>query len=186
MGAPKPTEELGMEIGRLPDLSHSQLKERWRTLFGNLAPAHISRRLLVEAIAYRMREKATGGLSPEVKRRLREIAAAIRDGREDVVLAAPRMRPGVRLFRAWDGTTHIVEVLGDGFEWQGRRYGSLSAIAKAITGTNWNGYVFFGVKRRPAHNKNAAGRRHKPAQSEGAALRYRDAEEQRGGGGAGL
>jgi hypothetical protein len=155
--------KLGAEIGRLPDLPYRELKDRWRTLFGNPAPKHVSKQLLIKAVAYRMREKVLGGLPAETKRRFREIAAAISEGREDTLSLGPRIKPGARLVRSWQGATHIVEVLAEGFEWQGNRYGSLSAIAKAITGTNWNGYVFFGVKRRPARNKNAAGpRRPKP------------------------
>jgi hypothetical protein len=149
--------QLEEEIGQLPDLPYPELKERWRKLFGIVAPKHISRQLLVKAIAYRMREKVLGGLSPETKRRLREIAAAVREGREDTLYIGPRIKPGTRLVRAWQGKTHIVDVLPDGFAWDGGKHSSLSAIAKAITGTSWNGYVFFGVKRRPTRNKNAAG-----------------------------
>jgi hypothetical protein len=151
--------KLGAEIGRLPDLPYRELKDRWRTLFGNPAPKHVSKQLLIKAVAYRMREKVLGGLPAETKRRFREIAAAISEGREDTLSLGPRIKPGARLVRSWQGTTQVVEVLTDGFEWQNTRYRSLSAIAKAITGTNWNGYVFFGVKRRPARNKNAAGPR---------------------------
>jgi hypothetical protein len=157
MASAESVKDLEGEIGRLPDLPYGELKERWRKLFGVVAPKHISRQLLVKAIAYRMREKILGGLSPETKRRLREIAAAIKEGREDSLYIGPRIRPGTRLVRAWQGKTHIVDVLPDGFAWDGAKHSSLSAIAKAITGTNWNGFVFFGVKRRPAHNKNAAG-----------------------------
>jgi hypothetical protein len=157
MASPQAVKKLEGEIGRLPDLSYGELKEHWRKLFGVVAPKHISRQLLLKAIAYQMRDKAGLGLSPETKRRLREIAAAVRDGREDSLYIGPRIKPGTRLVRAWKGKTHIVDVLNDGFAWDGAKYTSLSAIAKAITGTNWNGYVFFGVKRRPAHNKNAAG-----------------------------
>jgi len=152
-------EKLHAEIGRLPDLPYHTLKDRWRVLFGRPAPKHISKQLLIKAVAFRMREKVMGGIPPETKRCLREIAAAIRDGREETLDLGPRIKPGTRLVRAWRGTTHVVNVVPDGFEWQGTRYRSLSAIAKAITGTNWNGYVFFGVKRRPARNKNAAGPR---------------------------
>jgi len=144
------------EIGQLPDLSHAELKDRWRSLFGNPAPKHISRQLMEKAIAFRMREKALGIPSAETRRRLRHIAAAIRDGREETVSLGPQIRPGTRLVRAWQGTTHIIEVETDGFVWQGAQHASLSGIAKAITGTNWNGFAFFGVKRRPSRNKNAA------------------------------
>ena len=76
-----------------------------------------------------------------------------------LMLGGPRIKPGTRLIRLWQDKTHTVEVLQDGFEWEGRRYSSLSAIAKAISGTNWNGYTFFGVKRRPLKNKNGTGPR---------------------------
>lgn len=147
------------EIGQLPDLSYNELKQRWTEAFGIPAPKHISRQFLIKAVAHHLRERAGQGLSAKAKRRLREIAAAIREGRDDAISLGPRIKPGTRLVRAWQGRSHIVDVLADGFDWQGTRYASLSAVAKAITGTNWNGYAFFGVKRRPAHNKNAAGPR---------------------------
>jgi hypothetical protein len=96
-----------------------------------------------------------GGLSAATKRRLREIAAAVRAGNEDAVLPGPRIKPGTRLYRVWQEKTHVVTVTDDGFEWDGTRYKSLSAVARAITGTQWNGYAFFGLKRRPSKNKNA-------------------------------
>ena len=144
------------EIGRLAGLRHAELKERWLSLFGNPAPKHISRQLMEKAIAFRIREKSCGVPTTETKRRLREIAGAIRDGREETVSLGPRIRPGTRLVRSWQGTTHIVEVNADGFVWRSSRHASLSGIARAITGTNWNGFAFFGVKRRPSRNKNAA------------------------------
>ena len=143
-------EELDSEIWQLPDLSHVGLKERWCSLFGNSAPKHISRKLMERAIAFRLREKTLGIPTAETKRRLRNIAAAIHDGREESVSLGPRIRPGTRLVRSWQGTTHIVDVETDGFVWQGARHASLSGIAKAITGTNWNGPRFFGLREAPA------------------------------------
>jgi len=156
MATAQQVDDLNSEIGQLTNLSHAGLKERWRSLFGIHAPKHISRRLMEKAIPFRLREKALGIPTADTKRRLREIAIAIRDGREETVSLGPRIRPGTRLVRAWQGTTHIVEVEADGFVWQGARHASLSGIAKVITGTNWNGFAFFGVKRRPTRNKNAA------------------------------
>ena len=60
----------------------------------------------------------------------------------------PRLSKGSKLFREWHGETHEVLVLDKGFAWRGETYPSLSAIARAITGTNWNGWAFFGLKRR--------------------------------------
>jgi hypothetical protein len=62
------------------------------------------------------------------------------------------------MIRQWQNTTHTVTALAEGFEWNGRTYKSLSAVANAITGTNWNGFAFFGIKRAPSGNKNALGR----------------------------
>ena len=75
------------------------------------------------------------------------------------MLGSGRIKPGTQMIRQWQNTTHKVTALNEGFEWDGRTYKSLSAVANAITGTNWNGYAFFGIKRAPSSNKNAAGPR---------------------------
>ena len=74
-------------------------------------------------------------------------------------LAAAALNPGTQMIRQWQNTSHTVTALVDGFEWNGRTYKSLSAVANAITGTNWNGFSFFGIKRAPSGNKNASGSR---------------------------
>lgn len=147
------------EIAHLRDLDLHELRKRWRGLYGGPAPQFFRRKLLIRAVAYQMQVKVYGGLSEPTKRRLREIAEAVRNGNEESVLGGPRIKPGTRLIRLWQNKTHTVEVLQDGFEWEGRKYPALSAIAKAISGTNWNGYTFFGIKRRPLRNKNGAGPR---------------------------
>jgi hypothetical protein len=89
---------------------------------------------------------------------------AAREGRFDPVVISPRVKPGTRLIRVWQGETHSVLVLEDGFEWNGTRYRSLSLVAKTITGTNWNGWTFFGVKRpgSPAEGRDSLGRFNRP------------------------
>src|SRR5215218_8969087 len=119
-------------------------------LYGRRAPKFFRRKLLVRAVAYQMQVKAYGGLSEATKRRLREIAAAARDGTFDAAVAEPRIKPGTKLIRTWKKATHEVMVLNDEFAWNGERYTSLSTIAKAITGTSWNGWTFFGIKRAAA------------------------------------
>jgi hypothetical protein len=90
---------------------------------------------------------------------LREIAAAVREGALGSDVIGPRIRPGTRLIRVWQGVTHTVFVHEDGFEWNGARYRSLSQIAKTITGTQWNGWTFFGVKRaKRGEGRDAGGR----------------------------
>ena len=154
-------EQLRAEIESLPGLTLQELRERWERLYGRPAPKSFRRDLLVRAVAYQMQVKVYGGLSAATKRRLREIAAAARDGTFDASMAGPRIKPGTRLIRLWQGETHTVFVHEDDFEWNGERHRSLSTIARKITGTSWNGWTFFGVKRRPARNKNAAGPRRK-------------------------
>jgi hypothetical protein len=110
-----------------------------------------------------MQVRAYGGLSPATRRRLFEIAKAVRRGDVDVAGIAPRILPGTQMIRQWRKETHVVTAVADGFEWNGKVHKSLSAIARQITGTSWNGYTFFGIKRAPAGNKNAAGPRTKLA-----------------------
>jgi hypothetical protein len=143
-------ERLEAEIARLPDLGIVELRERWVELYGRPAPKYFRRKLLVRAIAYQMQVKAFGGLSEATKQRLREIAAAVRDGTFDAADLEPRIKPGTKLMRTWKKDTHEVMVLEDGFAWRGARYTSLSTIAKTITGTSWNGWAFFGLKRPKA------------------------------------
>jgi hypothetical protein len=150
---------LEAEIGRLPALSLLELRNRWKTLFGHPAPKSLRRNFLARAVAYQMQVEAYGGLSVATKRRLREIATAVRNGDANAVLGTVRIKPGTQMIRQWQNTTHTVAALAEGFEWNGRNYKSLSAVANAITGTNWNGFAFFGVKRAPSSNKNAAGPR---------------------------
>ena len=150
--------DLESEIARLSDLALPELRKRWRALYGRPAPKFFRRKLLIRAVAYQMQVKAYGGLSDATKQRLVDIAEAVRTGNEEAVLGTPRIKPGTRLIRLWKDETHTVEVRVDGFEWGGRKYSSLSGVAKAITGTNWNGYTFFGVKRRPSRTRMLPGR----------------------------
>ena len=112
-------------------------------------PPPFNRRYLESRLAYRIQELAYGGLKPETTRRLERLGEELDGGdRSKRGIRADRDRPitGTRLLREWQGVEQIVTVTADGFEWQGRPYKSLSAIARAITGTRWNGWVFFGLK----------------------------------------
>src|SRR5882757_10813481 len=148
---------LEAEIRRLTDLSLAELRDRWKARFGNTPPPALRRKFLARAVAYQMQVETYGGLSNSTKRRLREIAEAVRRGNPDAAGVARQIRPGTQMIRQWRDKTHIVTAISGGFEWNGQTYKSLSAVAKEITGTNWNGYAFFGIKRAPTTNKNAAG-----------------------------
>ena len=107
------------EIARLPDLGLTELRERWVELYGTPAPKYFRRGLLVRAVAYQIQVKAFGGLSEATKQRLREIAAAVRDGTFDAADLEPRIKPGTKLIRTWKKETHEVMALEDGFAWKG-------------------------------------------------------------------
>lgn len=123
------------------------LKQQWRDLFETEPPPY-NRRFLESRLAYRIQELAYGGLRPETIERLEALAEQF-DGRGP---AKRRLRmddrpiAGTRLIREWQGVEHCVTVRELDFDYQGRPYKSLSAIARAITGTRWNGWIFFGLK----------------------------------------
>ena len=134
-------------LAALQTMPIAELKAQWRTLFGT-EPPPFNRPYLQSRLSYRLQELAFGGLKPETVARLEALGEELE--RERTVGRRPRYpdRPiaGTRLIREYRGVQHTVTVTAAGFEWQGRPYQSLSAIARAITGTRWNGPVFFGLK----------------------------------------
>jgi len=136
---------LEREIDGLADLNRVELVERWRTSYRTDPPKGISRRLLIRAIAYQMQAKRYSGLKPATDRRLRMIANGTVNYDHRGRKASPRLQPGARLVREWNGVSHLVEVIEGGFVWNGDRHQSLSAIVRAITGARWSGPRFFGL-----------------------------------------
>src|SRR6266446_5047010 len=134
-------------LARLPKLDIRELREEWRRLYKTDASRHLSRELLIRAVAYRMQEVALGGLRPEPQRQLRQIAMELKHTGAAAKRFRPQVKPGTRLMREWQGRTYEVVVLDDGLSWQGTQYRSLSAIARKITGTAWSGPLFFGLKQ---------------------------------------
>ena len=124
-----------------------QLKEQCRQLFEGEPPA-FNRRYLESRLTYRIQELAYGGLKPETVRRLEKLGEELDGGKVNVRKRPANDRPvsGTRLIRDYQGVEHCVTVRDNDFEYQGRPYKSLSAIARAITGTQWNGLAFFGLK----------------------------------------
>ncbi len=141
--------ELEAKLTALTVMDGDSLRREWRRLYRSHPPPHIRRDLLVLAIAWKLQEKVHGGLTAAQKRRLAGIAAELKKGGDLSAGPAIRLKPGSRLVREWRGETHDVLVLEDGFEWNGERHRSLSAIAQEITGTRWSGPRFFGLKPRP-------------------------------------
>ncbi len=128
----------------------ASLKQQWRDLFETEPPPY-NRRFLEHRLAYRIQELAYGGLKPETIKKLKAIAQEV-DGGNPARRQSAKDRPiaGTRLIREYQGVEHCVTVRDEDFEYQGRPYQSLSAIARAITGTRWNGLLFFGLKNRQA------------------------------------
>ncbi len=151
-------------LSRLTELNLGELRQQWRTLYKAEASPHLSRELLVRAVAYRMQEVALGGLRLPRQRQLRQIAQQFKQTGAANTPPRPELKPGTRLLREWQGRTYDVLVLDDGFSWQGTSYRSLyhrslSAIARKITGTAWSGPLFFGLKP----NRSATRRSSQPA-----------------------
>lgn len=134
------------QVAALPTLPTPKLKAMWRELTGTEPPPY-NRTFLVKRLAYRIQELAFGGLSVQAERHLDDLVDEL-DGKKKPKpkdMAAPIV--GTKLIREWQGVLQEVTALADGFEWQGRRYQSLSAVARAITGTRWNGPLFFGLRK---------------------------------------
>lgn len=123
-----------------------ELKAMWKELYGCDAP-NFSRQYLEPRLAYRIQELSLGGLSKATKERLRNLA----DNKDDKRATKPTcLSTGTMLRREWRGGIYKVTVLTDGYEYEGKRFKSLSRIAREITGTNWNGHAFFGLRRKAA------------------------------------
>ena len=130
---------LAEEIAGLCKLSRQQLKDRWRHLFKAAPPAAFTPDRLARGIAWRLQERALGGHSTSAR------AALKCTGTRRAV--SPALKPGNRLVRRWRGRTYVVEVSDDGFACDGQQFGSLSEVARKITGTRWSGPRFFGLPR---------------------------------------
>ncbi len=144
----KPAINIAAELARLGDLTIFELRTEWRRLHRMAPPMRLSRELLMLGIAYKLQERALGGLSKSVLRKLESFNAG--PGAGDARKPTPpiSVKPGTRLVREWRGTTHSVLVHADGVEWNGRRYKSLTLIAREITGACWSGPRFFGLRKR--------------------------------------
>jgi len=155
---PSVSVELSIEeqLVRLADLSADELKARWLELKGVPLPKFMRRGLMTRAVAYALQEAAFGGFDPKTRKRLDELASQIVPSGGRAPPRPNRVKPGTRLVREWKGRVHDVVVLEGGFAWRGKRYPSLSVIAREITGTRWNGWMFFGLKQREAKQAAAS------------------------------
>ncbi|MFT3731715.1 MAG: DUF2924 domain-containing protein [Hyphomicrobium sp.] len=139
--------DIAAELSRLEGLTNFELRGEWRRLHSMQPPKSLSRDLLLHGITYKIQERAFGGLSKSVRRKL---SGAVLEAPQGVIRkAAPALvKSGTRLVREWNGQTHTVLVHADGVEWRGKRYRSLSVVAREITGAHWSGPRFFGLDGR--------------------------------------
>src|SRR3954467_6334234 len=143
------TETVLARVAALKGMAAPDLKRKWRELFDTEPPLY-NRRFLESRLAYRIQELAYGGLKPETVERLVALGEQLDGGNIAVRRTKANSGPiaGTQLIRDWKGVEHRVTVRQDHYEYQGRPYKSLSAVARAITGTRWNGLVFFGLKNQ--------------------------------------
>ena len=139
------------EIAHLRGLDLEGLRARWQSVFQRLAPAHLTRHLLIAVIAYRLQVDRFGDLDHATKQVLDRTAAKKNGSAMSARLASldqkrTGLTPGTMLVREWDRQSQRVMVMADGFAWNGQTYDSLSKVAFAITGTRWNGPRFFGLR----------------------------------------
>ena len=128
------------DIARLETLSSAELREEWGRVTGSVVP-RVSPKLLRLALAWEIQARAEGGLSRETVRTLDQLAGA--------KTRTATARAGTRLVREWQGRVHVVEIGEDQvIRWDGRTWGSLSEVARAITDTRWSGPAFFGLKQK--------------------------------------
>ena len=139
-------DSLVARVAALKTSTTPDLKQMWREMFLT-EPPPFNRRFLETRLAYRIQELALGGLRRETIKRLEKLGEQLDGGKPDVRRRRTDGRPlaGTRLIREWDGQRHEVVVHVDDFEYAGQRYKSISRIAMVITGTNRNGWTFFGM-----------------------------------------
>lgn len=133
------------DLAALLHLSLGALRALWPQWFDRPPPPKIRRELLVRALAYRMQERASSGLSAATRAKLRALAEAVKNKSGFDGVEPPRLTPGTHVMREWGNERHQVTVEAAGFVYRGQRYRSLSEIARRITGTRWSGPLFFGI-----------------------------------------
>lgn len=126
----------------------TELREQWAKVWSMKPHRRIGRKMMERSLAYKMREQDGYGLAPEQKQRLDKLINAYKRNPNYFDQGHIALKPGMRLIRNWQGKAHAVTVTANGFTYQARDYSSLSTIANEITGSRWNGWLFFGLKNK--------------------------------------
>ncbi len=135
-------QQLREKLEELEASDTEALKARWRELYGADPPKGLSAKLMRRAIGFELQVRAHGPCKPAIRKELRK---ALSGSASVEAKLANQIAPGSRLIREWHGDVHVVDVVEDGVTWNQKSYASLSAVAREITGTRWNGRKFFGV-----------------------------------------
>lgn len=141
-------DDVAAQLSALEEMGGPELREHWKHVFGRPHPGWVQREFLIRALAYRLQEKAYGGLGSAHRRHLLACAEQVRLKGALLPTARLSVKPGTRLVREWGGETHVVTTLEGEFEYRDKRYRSLSEIARLITRTRWSGPAFFGLKSK--------------------------------------
>lgn len=128
-----------MNLHEIPNAPRDELIAAWLKLHWRPPPKSLSQSLLRRVLAFYVQAAGQGGLSKATKKALQRSSGG------SAKQASRKLKTGARLVREWNGTTHIVDVVEDGFRWKDRTWLSLSVIAREITGAHWSGPRFFGV-----------------------------------------
>jgi len=139
--------EISTKLQELPHLPKPELLALWQELFAKPPHPRLRRNLIIPILAYRLQEQAYGGLKPSTRKRLKKLAAELDQKGKAPLALMPQLKSGTKLLRQWQGEMHEILVADEGFEYRGKRYDSLSEIARQITGTRWSGPAFFGLKQ---------------------------------------
>jgi Protein of unknown function (DUF2924) len=150
------TNGIHARVKALAGTTYPDLQAEWQRLFRSRPPKKLGRETLELAVAWRLQEREYGGLSPANNRQLAGLAESLRTSGDIAKARTVTLKRGSMLLREWNGEMHQVRVLERGFEWRGRRWRSLSAVAREITGTRWSGPRFFGLERGAGAGKAAA------------------------------
>ena len=146
-------------IGNLTSLSLPDLRARWAEIWGIEPHGRISRQMLVHSLAFKMREQEGRGLTPGQQARLDQLVKAYKRNPRVIdsgTAGGGNIKPGTRLIRVWNGERYSVLATERGFEHKGTTYSTLSEVARIITGTRWNGWLFFGLRKKQKNQEVAA------------------------------
>lgn len=135
-----------MHLNDLESRTLQELRDQWSLAWGKQPHGLMGRTMIIESLKFKQWQNKTGGLKPEQQSRLNELVKSYKRN-PNTFDASIQLRPGTRLVRSWKGKKYSVNITKDGFEYNGSVYSSLSQVANTITGSRWNGWAFFGLKK---------------------------------------